>query len=279
MDDGWSAMGLRRGVMSPECGAMGLGRSGMAAIDDIGGAGERRGQQWRWARAWRVAALVAAAAAMLGLGGCAAYLNAQVTAFHQADRDLAGRRFVIEPSAEQRDSLEFKAYADQVRQALVARGLVDAAGGAADTSVTLRYSIDDGRSVAYSYPGYGYMPFGPSMTLTPYRGRDGVVRYGWAPVYPMAYYGMVGSQYVQAVIYRRELRVELNERGAGGTAGGTAGTAGTRLYEGTAVSEGESASLAPVMPALITALFADFPGPNGASRIVRVQLPPAAERR
>ena len=226
----------------------------------------RRGLGRRW--------VLLLLAPMLALGGCATYLSAQVTTFHQPEQSLGGRRFAIEPTPEQRDSLEFQAYADLVRQALVAHGLIDAGGGPADTTVVMRYGVDEGRSVAYSYPNYGYAPYGPVWGLSPYRGPGGVVRYAWTPTYPMTY-DVVGSSVAQSVVYRRELRVELTDRRGGAAADGP----GPRLYEGTAVTEGASASLAPVMPAMIRALFESFPGANGSSRVVQVVLDPEPARR
>jgi hypothetical protein len=77
-------------------------------------------------------------------------------------------------------------------------------------------------------------------------------------------YGVVGSHYSQAIVYRRELRVDITDR--------RAGTGGAKLFEATVTSEGESASLAPVMPAMVKALFSNFPGPSGVSRRVQVRL-------
>ena len=46
---------------------------------------------------------------------------------------------------------------------------------------------------------------------------------------------------------------------------------GERVYESTLVTRSESAAVAPQMPAMIEALFADFPGVNG--KTVTVNLP------
>ena len=207
---------------------------------------------------------------MLALaGGCATYLQAQVTSFHQAEPDLRleGRRFVIEPSDAQKGSLEFQAYADQVRRALAEKGLVPAGTGeASDLVVRLTYTIDGGRTVVHGYPAYGYTHYGPVWTWTPYPVPGGGVRYVWTPTYPMTY-GVVGTHYAQSTLYHRELRVVIEERKSGGR----------RLYEGTVSSEGGSASLAPVMPAMVRALFSDFPGRNGVTRIVQVPVGETAD--
>lgn len=205
-------------------------------------------------------------------GGCATYMEAQVTSFHQGKQDLRleGRRFVIEPSAAQKESLEFRTYADLVRDALVGKGLVAAGSGApSELVVRITYTIDGGRTVVHGYPAYGYTHYGPVWTWTPYPVPGGGVRYVWTPTYPMTY-GVVGTHYAQSTLYRRELRVVIEERRPEAN--------GQRLYEGTVSSEGGSAALAPVMPAMVRALFADFPGRNGVTRIVQVPIGEAGDQ-
>ena len=225
----------------------------------------------------RLTRLAALALLMAVASGCASYMSAQVTSFHQLppEQPLTGKRFAIEPTTEQKDSLEFRAYADLVRQALTRKGLVDTAGGGnPDLAVGIRYSIDNGKTVAYSYPAYGYASFGPAWGWAPYPLPGGGLHYVWAATYPVSY-GVIGTNYGNALVYRRELRVDITDRRQTGTSSGTNPTP-ARVYEGTVVTEGESASLAPVMPAMVRALFHEFPGVNGASRVVQVRLDQAA---
>jgi hypothetical protein len=222
----------------------------------------RAGPGRRWPQlAWR---LLLAPLVLLA-SGCASYMSADVTSFHQVppERRLAGQTFVIEPADDQKESLEFRAYADLVRQGLIGQGLVPASSSAADLGVSIRYWIDEGRSVTYGYPAYGYTSFGPVWGWAPRPGPGGHVHYVWTAAYPMSY-GMVGTSYSQSLLYRRELRVDITDRRPDGK--------GAKLFEGRATSEGETGALAPVMPALVRALFSDFPGPNGATRRVLVDL-------
>ena len=225
-----------------------------------GAANRRPGAVLRRLRLILLAMVVGAAS------GCASYLTAQVTSFHEAgDKRLTGRSFAIVPTKEQADSLEFRAYADLVRDALVREGLVAASESQAELRVAMRYSVDSGQAVTYGYPAYGYASYGPVWGWTPYYGPGGRVHYMWTATYPVGY-GVVGTSYAQAILYRRELRVEITDPRAGND------RKGGRLFEGTAISEGESASLAPVMPAMVRALFSDFPGPSGVSRRVQVRF-------
>jgi len=249
------------------------GSGGFSATCAGNGARARRlpgpagpGQTWR-----RSGWLTIVAPLALVVSGCASYMGAQVTTFHQAaaGNRFAGQGFVIEPSAAQRDSLEFRAYADLVRRALIGRGLVDAPESGAALGVAVRYSVDGGKPVVYGYPAYGYGGFGPAYGWAPYYYPRSHMHYALTATYPMGY-GMIGPGYYgQSMLYTRELRVDITDRRAGGNA--------AKLFEGTVVSEGESASIAPVMPAMVQALFSDFPGPSGISRRVQVRLdPPSA---
>ena len=184
-----------------------------------------------------------------------------MTSFHQQPA-TSGSPDAASPSCrrkEQADSLEFRAYADLVREALVRKGWSAPAEGQAELAVTIRYSVDSGQAVTYGYPAYGYASYGPAWGWSPYYGPGGMCTI-WGAAYPVGY-GVVGTSYSQWILYRRELRVEITDPRAGGNE-----RKGGRLFEGTVMSEGESASLAPVMPAMVRALFSDFPGPSGVSR-------------
>ena len=215
---------------------------------------------------------------LLGLGGgCATYMGAQVTAFHQVspERPLTGLSFRIEPLPDQKDSLEFQAYADLIRAALVQRGLAPAAGAAtSDLAVTIQYSIDDGKTVTHSYPAYGYTQVGPVWGWVPYPAPGGGVHYVWRPTYPFSY-GVIGTSYGSSTVYRRGLKVEITDRRTRGAIGGADVPRTRRAYEGRVTSEGESAALATVMPAMVKALFHDFPGENGVTRNLQVVIDPS----
>jgi hypothetical protein len=221
------------------------------------------------------------------LGGCASTVTTQVTSFHQLADSLQGRRFVIVPSGEQSTSLEFNAYADLVREALAAKGLVDAGGRsggtAADLGVSLSYDVS-GRPSGYRngtgvFGGFGAGSGGFSMS--------GI---GIGIGFPIG-----GGGGGDSSVYQRSLTVQIDRlggaaqpglapsapaAGAPGTSGsglgapgaGTAGAGGSRIFEARAISEGESASLAPVMRAMVQAIFEDFPGQSGRTRVVKVPL-------
>jgi hypothetical protein len=195
------------------------------------------------------------------LGGCAATLETQVTSFHRLPDGLEGQRFVITATAEQKDSLEFASYAGLVREALAGKGLRDAgADAAADLGVTLHYRVDPVGSASAGGTG-GYAGFGIGS------GGFSVGTFGIGIGIPIG----SGARSGEPATYQRSLQVEIDR--LGGTRAATAGAAGrTRVFEGRAISDGPSASLAPVMGAMVRALFREFPGPDGRTRIVTVPV-------
>ena len=193
------------------------------------------------------------------LAGCATTLDTQVTSFHRLFDGLQGQRFVVAPTPDQKDSLEFASYADLVRQALEGKGLVDADAATADLRVTLHYSVDGVASMGGSGTR-GYAGFGLGS------GGFSVGSFGIGIGIPI---GSGADRPIEPGSYQRSLRVEIDRIGEAGVA---PGAAGTRVYEARAISEGPSSALAPVMPAMVRAVFDDFPGPNGKTRVVSVPL-------
>ena len=211
-------------------------------------------------------------AALLLLGGCASTLTTQVTSFHQLPDGLQGQRFVIVPSAEQQNSLEFDAYAALVREALAGKGLVDAGDAlGADLAVTMSYTVSGGSSGVSTDTG-GYAGFGAGS------GGFSMGGVGIGIGFPIGS-GRGGGG--DSVVFQRSLRLEI-DRTAGRPAEGrstgagapapAAGSASARVFEARATSEGPSASLAPVMRAMVQAVFEEFPGPSGRTRVVRVPV-------
>jgi Domain of unknown function (DUF4136) len=216
-------------------------------------------------------------ATLHAVAGCASGLTAQVTSFHRlaasgaepggtptpaartsAPPPLAGRSFEMRPSPDQQGSLEFDRYASLVRQALIEQGLVDrgptGAGSipAAELAVDLRYSAtsSSGRLTGGAGSGGG-------VTIGSGVGGGSSFGVGIGLGFPI-----VGSA-ADRVSYRHELRVTIERSGAAES---------PRVFEGQVVSEDSAASLASVMPALVRALFQDFPGVSGVSRVVSVPL-------
>ena len=222
----------------------------------------------------RVLALVAVSM----LSGCASTLRSDVSAFHRLGQaeDLAiqgsAPRFAVVPvDAEQAQSLEFQSYAALVSEQLRARRWVEVPTDEASLRVSFRYGSGTAQSVvigdAFSgfYGGYGvWNRAGPGFS----RGA------GLGIGFPIGAFPRDLPRDVR-VIYLRELSLRV-ERAALGS--NNPPSAPERIYESTVRSQGNSSSLATVMPAMIRALFADFPGPSGVERSVEVPLIPQSSK-
>lgn len=215
-------------------------------------------------RAGARCAAMAAILAGLALAGCAATVPTEVTTFHQlpARADLQGRSFAIVANPARPASLEDATYTDAVRQALLRQGLVEAPEGrVADYAVDLRYSSvpaqtwhrRSGSSVGVGLSGGGFSLGGLGLGI-----GIGI---------PIG-----GSRDETTTTWRHELDVDLNSWGVSGASSGAQAGSGTRVFEGRAVAESNTDSIASVMPALVEALFNDFPGANGKTRVVDVRL-------
>jgi hypothetical protein len=207
------------------------------------------------------------------VAGCATTVTTQVTPFHELTGSLAGQRFVIVPTAEQQNSLEFGAYADLVRQALVEKGLVDAGNE--------RASADLGVSMSYEVIGRG-------SSLRPMTGTTGSIGFGaGSGGFSGGGIGIgigfpIGGGSSGEVAFQRTLHIRIDRLHANGTP--TTAPApdpmsppgmpapANRVFEARAISEGESSSIAPVMRAMVQAIFDDFPGESGRTRVVSVPL-------
>jgi hypothetical protein len=233
-------------------------------------------------RKFKLATAVLAGVAALGLSACASSLNTTVSRY-QAMPAPQGQTFFVVPGQGMAATggLEFQRYAGLVAQQLQARGYSPATSPtSANMIVQLGYTVDQGQvrvvedPFSRGYGGYGgyYDPF--------YRGYGGYGGYGryYDPFYSRSYYPRFGyrspfyygwndpfwyggdrgiDSYVE---YHSE--VDLHIR--------TAGT-GQPLFDGRAQARSQTSRLDVVVPSLVEAMFAGFPGRSGET--VRITIP------
>jgi hypothetical protein len=196
----------------------------------------------------RRAALSFAALAALLLVACATPFEGEVTTFHQWQHPH-GETITIEPIDERKiGSLEFAQYAGLVAERLRQIGYsVVGPGQPAQYVAELDYAIDAGRTEVQSWPsnavwyhfsyGYYYDPF---------------------------YYGLYyGPEVYSYTVYTRSLWLTIRatpDRGPGKV-----------IYEGRVHSVGRSHRLEEIMPYMVTAMFTNFPGESGLTKIVTVE--------
>jgi hypothetical protein len=203
----------------------------------------------------RIASGLAAVAALALLAGCASTLTSEVTSFHRLEDGLAGERFVMVPSDAQAGSLEYETYAGFVREALVRHGLLDGGTGERAGALAVRMSyLVDGSSPAVGGGTRGEVGIGVGA------GTGGFSMGGIGIGFGIP----IGGGARDAGGWRRSLTVTIDRPRTGSS---------ERIFEATAVSRGQTAAVTPVMRAMVEAIFRDFPGQNGVTRIVEVPLP------
>jgi hypothetical protein len=189
-------------------------------------------------------------------------LQGAVSRFHVLP--ASPQSFVIVPDRDQGDSLEFRSYANLVRQALAARGWREGTMATADVAVFFQYSISQGRQVAFSYPIFGQVPTGTSTTtgtISTYGNTSNI----YATTTRQTTTGIVGSGVGSRTEFDRALRVLMFSLPTYRSSQKM-----ERVYEGEIRSSGSTGDLPTVMPVLVRGLFDDFPGASGTTRRVNV---------
>ncbi len=205
---------------------------------------------------------------LLGIAACASLpFSAEVTGFHTLTSSPAPRSFVLFPADEAKStSLEFASYATRVVNELQTRGFLQAKGlGQSEYVIRLDYGIGAGTSESRPVPVYGYYPDRYSVI----RGRTAEGEDFSARLYESGGHVPLGYTEQTRTIYRRTLMLEFLEAGAW-RQGQT-----KKVFEGRVVSVGPEAEIGRVVPLMIRALFADFPGPSGTTRTVVIENEPA----
>ena len=206
------------------------------------------------------------ATVLLALSACATgrFVVADVTRFHTLTAIPTGRTFaIVAVGPEQEQSIAFRQFGDLINARLSALGLKQFSGsngpGGADYVVTLEYDaegpVPDVRSHGANFAfGFGYSNFNRP----------------WG-------YGFGYDPFFDTYTDTRQLftrRVALNlYKGASYVSGPK-----ERVFEGRAISTGQSGQVESVMPYMLDAIFKDFPGASGRTRTVAVDVPPDAER-
>jgi hypothetical protein len=220
------------------------------------------------ARRWALGALM-----MLALAGCATptrSFDSRVSVFHRFPVD-APRTYAFAPAAAQRDSLEYRAYQQAMRDALAVAGFTESDRPAwrvgFDWSLLERSALR-AQPVIVPSVGFGFGGW-------PYGGWGGVgMRFGYPfggwPYGGWPYGGWPAYAAVPERLVEHQLKVEISSAAGGPDA---------RVYEASAIGEANDPAMPQVLPLLAQSIFRGFPGNTGQTRRVRIDLsdaPPAA---
>jgi hypothetical protein len=206
----------------------------------------------------RMQSLLAVLFACALLVACASPVRNEVTSFHDATLPRGATVRVVALDRHKENSLEFKHYAQLVRDELQRAGYqpVDR-----DAEATLQAELDwwvsDGETVIRTRPG---------TTMRPHYGFGGWYDPFWYgrynPWYDPFYHGLNdrGPETYSFTEYQRDLRLTIVDAHA----------RGKPVFEGRVHSVGREQDIAEVMPQMVSALFRDYPGESGVTRKVTV---------
>jgi Domain of unknown function (DUF4136) len=213
----------------------------------------RRGEHSRAARLRTIVALVVVVSACT-------QIRTQVTRFHHMPPVGSGQTFAVVPINDQASSLEWEHYADLVARQLESKGYtrVPSSQLNAKYDVLFSYTIDNGRTITTEAPVVSQIP--GSTTVFSYGSNSGIA-------YTQPTYS-VDWEPATATVFTRGLFLQIFDNQASLASQGHS----PPLFQADARSPGASGTLAPVMPAMIAAVFKDFPGKNGETISVSAPL-------
>jgi Domain of unknown function (DUF4136) len=201
------------------------------------------------------------AAALLGLlAACASPITARVTSFNQWPANSAGSTFSYVSRTDNTRELEQATYENYVQAELEKRGLVRAPAGQVGRMQVDVTTSNRSEQRTYLQPiyqdNYVYLPG--------YRDAAGRIYPG---VWTLDPFGprYVGDRQINTALQTSTLQLRLLD-----SQGAPAGKPRT-VFESRAIFEGEGSgeNLPQVVPYLVRAVFDDFPGQNGRTRVVR----------
>ena len=190
--------------------------------------------------------------------GCA-LVKSDVVVFHQLPDITTQQKYAFVPLKGQESSLEYSSYQNLVRAELAAHNFIEVEVSEANVIVAFNYGIDSGKEELSSIPIYGQTGVSSSSTHGTLNTYGNYGTYSGTTTYTPTY-GVVSSRTVSRTKYGRGLYLYIVDKN-------TVGTEKLKmLYEGNVKSSGKSSQLSKVMPAMIKALFKEFPGKSGSTR-------------
>lgn len=190
------------------------------------------------------------------LSGCAGTIvRSEVTTFHEWPAESGEKSYTFRRDAAQANDLEYRNYENLVRAELQRLGFSESERGR--LNVSLAYHVD-ARDLRVVEPVVVDPWYGP--------GFFGRHRYPYGFYSPFADPFWFGPPVVQPierrfVVYSRQLKITISRAADG-----------RNLYQVTVNSQGQTPSLATVMPAMVKSAFADFPGPSGVPRVLELKV-------
>lgn len=195
-------------------------------------------------------------AGLLVLSGCASRISGDVTTFHENVMPAGETIRVVAAEPEMNRSLEFRNYAQRINDELRKIGYtpVTEPDVVADLIAEVDYEVTPGPTEVYTDRSRSYVRY----------------HFGFGRYYNPWYFGFYDPFYdpmwdrpevYSTPTWQRSL--ELNIQKADGER--------ERIFEARVESNGMENSLPEVMPYLITAMFENFPGESGTTKLVTIE--------
>ena len=183
-------------------------------------------------------------------------IRSDVSVFHQLRAELRGKTFAFITLEAQTDTPEHKAYCEMVKEHLLAYGMREANGTAnSDFLVAIDYFADSPLQLTTHTPAFGQT--GVSRSESGALESHGVTSMVQSTTTSANAAGLhSSSRGFTLLMYETTMAVQ----------GGDA----KPVYEGRVRAAGSDESLAKVLPAMIRALFEQFPGRSGDMRMARM---------
>jgi hypothetical protein len=210
---------------------------------------------------FRAVRLCAVVAFIVLVSACTSQIRTQVTRFNRMPAVGNGETFAVVPIESQASSLEWEQYAELVAHQLESKGYARvplSELSRAKYGVLFSYAVDRGRTVTAQVPVVNQIP--GSTTTFSYGSNSGIAY--TQPTYSMNW------EPATAILFSRGLELEIFDTQQIWASQGRSAP----LFQAEARSAGSSGSLAPVMPAMIAAVFKDFPGKSGETISVSAPL-------
>ena len=193
------------------------------------------------------------------LGGCGSFVKSNVAVFHKLPENQALTKYAFIPLKEQENSLEYETYQGLIRSELANHRYEEVEVEQADVIIEFSYGIDKGEEKLKSRPIFGQTGVSSSSTSGTLSTYGNVGTYSGTTTYTPTY-GIIGTSTYSRTEYKRGLWLYIVDKKTVGA------DKLDVLYEGSVKSAGSSSQLAKVMPAMIKALFKEFPGKSGSTR-------------
>jgi hypothetical protein len=163
-------------------------------------------------------------------------------------------RYAFVPVKDQAGDLEYDTYRDLVRSQLGRRGWSEVDRSEAEVSVIFDYLLDDGKPYTVNVPLFGQTGVSGATTAGYVNSMGG---YSSTTTYSPRF-GVVGFASRSYATYQRRLYVMIFDSHR------TVEGKPQALFQGTAISEGTTPHLSPVMPFLVDIVFSELTGVSGA---------------